>query len=69
MAIESLQRAVYYDAANGDALYELGNAYRRSQDSAEAILTYDKVIELFPDTDWARKAKRYRDDLAGAGNE
>lgn len=69
VAIESLQRAVYYDAANGDALYELGNAYRRSQDSAEAILTYDKVIELFPDTDWARKAKRYRDDLAGAGNE
>ena len=67
-AIENYLKAVYYDAANADALYELGNTYRRSEDSANAIITYDKVIELFPDTDWARKSKRYRDDLAGESN-
>ena len=67
-AIENYLKAVYYDAANADALYELGNTYRRSEDSANAIITYDKVIELFPDTDWARKSKRYRDDLAGGSN-
>lgn len=64
-AIENLTRAVYYDPANADALYNLGNAYRRSGDSQNAIATYDKVIELFPDTDRARRSKQYRDSLTG----
>lgn len=63
-AIESLSRAVFYDETNGDALYALGNAYRRNEDTENAIATYDKIIELFPDTEWARSALRYKNDVS-----
>lgn len=66
-AIESFTRAVYYDAANAEALYSLADAYRLNGDTENAIATYDRVIELFPDTDRARRAQRYRDDLSTAG--
>ena len=65
-AVETLSKAVKYDAANADALYHLGEAYRSSGDTANAITTYDKVIELFPDTENARLAK-YRKDNLNAG--
>ncbi len=65
-ALETLSKAVKYDAANADALYHLGEAYRSSGDTANAISTYDKVIELFPDTENARLAK-YRKDNLNAG--
>lgn len=64
VAIENFQRAVYYDETNADAWYNLANAYRNSEDNANAVTTYDKVIELFPGTEWARKSKQYRDRLA-----
>lgn len=63
VAIENLSRAWYYDAKNMDALYELGNAYRRSEDKENAIATYGKVVELFPGTDKARRAQNYIEDL------
>lgn len=68
VAIENFQRAVYYDETNADAWYNLANAYRISEDNANAVTTYDKVIELFPGTEWARKSKQYRDRLAGESN-
>lgn len=64
-AIEDLVRAVNYDEQNGDALFTLGNAYRRSEHKAEAIATYERVIELFPNTERARRAQRYINDLNG----
>ncbi len=64
VAIENLSRAFYYDETNADALYELGNVYRKIEDVENAIATYDKVIELFPDTERARKAQQYKDNLA-----
>ena len=63
-AIENFTRAFYYDATNVEALFELGNAYRRSEDAEKAIAIYDKVIELFPETDKARRAQEYRNSLA-----
>lgn len=63
-AIENLTKAVYYDAANAEALFNLGNAYRRNGDSENAITTYDKVIELFPDTERARKAQQFKNELS-----
>lgn len=62
-AIENLEKAVKYDAANIEALYLLGEAYRQAGDTANAITTYDKVIELFPDTNRARDAQRRKDNL------
>lgn len=55
-AVESFLKAVYYDPNNAEALLNLGNAYRRKGDTVNAIAAYNKVIELFPDTDYARKA-------------
>lgn len=62
-AIADLERAVSYDAANGDALITLGNAYRRSEKKEEAVAVYEKVIELFPGTERARRAQKYINDL------
>lgn len=67
-AIENLSKAVQYDAENGTFLYDLANAYRKSGDVQNAIVTYDKVIERFPDTEMAAKAKRYREELTAAEN-
>ncbi len=64
LAIEELKKSVSYDENNGDALFTLGNAYRRSEQKAEAIATYKKVIELFPDTEKARRAQKYIKDLS-----
>ena len=61
-AIESYSKAVYYDPNNAEALLDLGNAYRRNGDAVEAVTIYNRVIELFPDSDTARKAKQWLSD-------
>ena len=58
-AIDSFSKAVYYDPNNAEALLDLGNAYRKNGDSINAIETFNRVIELFPDTDTARRAKQW----------
>lgn len=66
LAIELLGRAVFYDPSNADALLYLGRSYERIEDVENAIAIYDRVVELFPDTEKARNAQRYRDALAAA---
>ncbi|MBQ3907048.1 MAG: tetratricopeptide repeat protein [Acetatifactor sp.] len=61
-AIENFLRAVYYDPNNAEALLDLGNAYRRNGDAVNAVTIYNRVIELFPDTDLARKAGQWLHD-------
>ena len=65
-AIPLLEKAVYYDADHLEALYLLGQAYRMNGDNEEAIAAYDKLIELFPNTQRAVSAKQFRDSLAPA---
>ncbi len=62
-AIENFEKAVYYDPSNGEALLDLGNAYRGNEDLVNAAAVYNRVIELFPDTDWARKAGQWLPDM------
>lgn len=62
-AIASLTSAVYYNEGDGDALYNLANAYRRNANNEEAIATYEKVIELFPDTERARRSQAYIESI------
>ena len=62
-AIEGFGKAVYYDSSFEDALYYLGQAYRRNGDNENAIATYNKVIELFPDSSRARSAQEYINKL------
>lgn len=66
-AIEGFSKAVYYDAGLEDALYYLGQAYRRNGDTQEAIDTYNRVIELFPDGSRARNAQEYVKQLSTSG--
>lgn len=65
VAIADLQKAFSYDPANGEALYNLANAYRKSGDIANAVETYQKVIELFPNTEKARKSQNYITEMQG----
>ena len=67
-AIENLSRAFSYDNTNGEALFNLGNAYRKSGDTANAMAAYQQVIELFPDTEKANRSQAYINDMT-AGTE
>ncbi len=63
-AITDLTKAFFYDKTNGDALYTLGNAYRKSEDNENAARIYNQVIELFPGTERARRSQGYLDDMS-----
>ena len=67
-AIEYLTRAFSYDSTNGEALYNLGNAYRKSGDDANAIAVYQQVIELFPNTEKANRSQSFINEIT-AGTE
>ena len=58
-AIPNLERAYNYNATNGDALFYLGNSYRRMGNDDKAKEIYAKVIDEFPDTQKARDAETY----------
>ncbi len=58
-AIPNLERAYSYNVTNGDALFYLGNSYRRSGNDDKAKEIYAKVIDEFPDTQKARDAETY----------
>lgn len=58
-AIDNLSKSVEADVASGEALYNLAHSYRRNNEPEKAIETYQKVIELFPNTEKARRSERY----------
>ncbi|MDL2301372.1 tetratricopeptide repeat protein [Lachnospiraceae bacterium OttesenSCG-928-D06] len=64
LAIENYTKAVYYDATSVDALFGLGNAYRRNGDNTQAIDIYEQVIERFEGTQSAANARKYIDNLS-----
>lgn len=64
LAVENFSKAVYYDETSMDALYYLAESYRQNGDNADAVTAYDRVIELFPNTERARKAQSYKDSLS-----
>lgn len=63
-AIEHLSRAYSYDNTNGEALFNLANAYRKSGDTANALANYQKVIEEFPNTEKANRSQSYINELS-----
>ena len=65
-AVESLEKAVFYDDSNLDALYQLARAYHRLGKTDEAVAAYEKVIEKFPNTISANNARKYKNELAPA---
>lgn len=63
-AIDYLSKAFTYDNNNGEALFNLGNAYRKAGDTANALAIYQQVIELFPNTEKANRSQSYINDLS-----
>ena len=68
-AVENLLKAVELDPANAEALYNLAQAYRKSEQNVKAEETYQKVISLFPDTQYAKSAKDYLDSGTTANSQ
>lgn len=62
IAIENFNKAWYFNKEDGTILYELAQAYRLAEDKENAKATYEKVIELFPDTENAQKAQEYLEE-------
>lgn len=60
-AIEQLSKVVAMDEQydNGNALYNLAQAYRKTEDWEHAVENYSKVVELFPGSSLAYNAGRY----------
>jgi tetratricopeptide (TPR) repeat protein len=46
---------------NGNALYYLAQAYRKNEDMENAKIYYQKVVELYPNTERAANAQNYLD--------
>ena len=64
-AITNLERVTFYDVdyAEGEALVYLAGAYHNTGDEVKAKETYEKIIELFPDTEKARRAQQSIDEM------
>lgn len=65
-AIPNLEKAFKYDAANGDALYNLANSYYRTGDEEKAKAAYRQVIQLFPGTEKASKSEAFLEEMENA---
>lgn len=64
-AVTNLSRAYEYNPRNGEALYNLGNAYNKRGDTEKAVEIYEQVIEQFPNTEKARKSDTYIKEIKG----
>lgn len=64
-AIQNFTKAFQYDPENGEALYNLANAYYKSGDTKQAVEIYQQVIDTFPDSEKARKAQNYMKEIQG----
>lgn len=62
-AIPNLEKAFKYDPTNGEALYDLANAYYRIGEEDKAREAYQKVIQLFPDTEKASKSEEFLEGM------
>lgn len=65
-AIPNLEKAFKYDATNGEALYNLANAYYRIGEEEKARAAYLQIIELFPGTEKASKSETFLEEMGNA---
>lgn len=64
-AIEAFKQACYYNPAHEDALFNLANAYRKNENTQEAIAAYDEVLKVVaPGSEKARRSQQYKESLA-----
>lgn len=58
-----LERAVFFDGNDADALYLLANTYRLAERYEEAKTAFNTITELFPDSWYSSKAADYIKEL------
>ena len=70
-AIECLEKIVLMDEKynNGEALYILMDIYHKQNEAEKATAKYNRIIELFPDTDVANRAKTLMAPAETTGSE
>lgn len=61
-AVENLEKAWYFDKTRSQTLYQLAQAYRMAEDAEKAAEAYKQVVELFPGSESARKARDYLEE-------
>lgn len=70
-AIENFEKAVEIDEEyqNGQLLYNLASAYRLNGDTDKAVSAYQRVVELFANTNIAKYSKNYIESLTDDDDE
>jgi tetratricopeptide (TPR) repeat protein len=63
-AVLKFEKAVFYDETNEEALFQVGQTYRKLEDNEKAIEAYQKLLERFPQ---GARAKSARDALKQLG--
>lgn len=60
-AITNLKNVVELEETykDGAALFLLADCYRLTGDNESAIINYNRVVELFPNSEWGKQAKTY----------
>ena len=61
-AVENLEKAWHFDKTKSQTLYQLAQAYRMAEDAEKAAEAYKQVVELFPGSESARKARDYLEE-------
>ncbi|MCM1161777.1 MAG: tetratricopeptide repeat protein [Roseburia sp.] len=61
-AVENLEKAWYFDKTKSQTLYQLAQAYRMAGDTENASEAYKQVVDLFPGSESARKAREYLEE-------
>ncbi len=64
-AINYFEQAMKMDASNPQTYLMLGNAYRRNNDTENAIRVYEQLIERLPDSEEAYRAAESLGELQG----
>jgi TolA-binding protein len=64
-AVIGFTKAYKYDPTNEDALYYMAQAYSKGGKTDDAAKTYQLVIDTFPGTEKANKAKLYLSQIGG----
>ncbi len=63
-SINLLGNAFHYNPADPEALYFLARSYQQAGDKEQAIITYQKVVELFPHNRRAQQSQNYVNTLS-----
>lgn len=62
-AVRNLEKAYIYDSENIDVIYNLANAYYRSEDYDNAAVYYQIVVDNYQGTERARRSADYIEEI------